>query len=673
MTLSDNEIKQIIDEFLNMTTERQYIGARYVPIFGRKDEDSILWDNTAPYEPLTIVLHQGNSYTSRQFVPIGVDISNEEFWANTGNYNAQIEQYRQETQRVQEELEMLEFYSIKPFDTVDDMVNDDDLQVGMICHTNGFHAAGDGGAAFYKITATGTANGMDVLECDDLYANLVITESYVTPEMFGAYGDGVHDDVDAINRMFVIGDSMFSFSPKTYKISNYITLGVSGITVRGNGCTIASGNKSGFVIPETTHDVEITGINFVQSFTVGSTDTPNYGINVSGPSTTALYQAYNIRILECSFTGGVFGIVATSAQNLEIGQCNFGTFIYKPSDGAGGYGILTQSCHNVFIHDCSFNDGDYNRHNVYISVSQLKTENINNSNVTIERCRFDHSAMNKQSSGAYYSSSTVAVAVRAVENFTLANCVAVEATGLVAFNSTDGATVNCNVIGCKLVRPVFIGSGIAPSEQRYGISSFSTENDATSSLFISEFVVDSPDSASYNDASVAGGTIEYCNSKPVNRFYIGNVIEATIHNIYVDHHGAITYTGTQTLNGHMYAINGGDYYAFVATGTGKTSSSFFESNLMHYTIGNTGTVGGETGKPHIRITATVDDGTITMTFTDMAEPPFAMSFESIGATPIVASVTRTDAALSANQLYIKLYSLAGAQISTGMYSRIFFN
>ena len=81
---------------------REYIGARYVPIFGRKDEDTIEWDNTDYYEPLTIVLYQGNSYTSRQFVPIGIDITNTDYWAQTGNYNAQIELYRQETQRAVE-------------------------------------------------------------------------------------------------------------------------------------------------------------------------------------------------------------------------------------------------------------------------------------------------------------------------------------------------------------------------------------------------------------------------------------------------------------------------------------------------------------------------------------------------------------------------------------------
>lgn len=75
---------------------REYIGARYVPIFGREDEDTIIWDNTKPYEPLTVVLYQGNSYTSRQYVPVGIDIDNGLYWAETGNYNAQVEQYRQE-------------------------------------------------------------------------------------------------------------------------------------------------------------------------------------------------------------------------------------------------------------------------------------------------------------------------------------------------------------------------------------------------------------------------------------------------------------------------------------------------------------------------------------------------------------------------------------------------
>lgn len=70
----------------------QYIGARYVPIFA----DPIEWNDTRQYEPLTIVQYKGASYTSKQAVPLGIPITDTAFWALTGNYNAQVEQYRQE-------------------------------------------------------------------------------------------------------------------------------------------------------------------------------------------------------------------------------------------------------------------------------------------------------------------------------------------------------------------------------------------------------------------------------------------------------------------------------------------------------------------------------------------------------------------------------------------------
>lgn len=73
---------------------RQYVGARYVPVFA----DPLEWSDTIGYEPLTVVLHEGNSYTSRQSVPVGIDIGNATYWAETGNYNAQIEAYRREVQ-----------------------------------------------------------------------------------------------------------------------------------------------------------------------------------------------------------------------------------------------------------------------------------------------------------------------------------------------------------------------------------------------------------------------------------------------------------------------------------------------------------------------------------------------------------------------------------------------
>lgn len=77
---------------------REYIGARYVPLFYDNGQGSAEWDSSVEYEPLTIVLYQGNSYTSRQFVPAGIAITNTRYWLQTGNWNSQIEEYRREVQ-----------------------------------------------------------------------------------------------------------------------------------------------------------------------------------------------------------------------------------------------------------------------------------------------------------------------------------------------------------------------------------------------------------------------------------------------------------------------------------------------------------------------------------------------------------------------------------------------
>lgn len=78
----------------------EYTGMRYVPVFADPPE----WSSANSYEPLEIVIHQGNSYTSKTFVPVGIDISDPQYWALTGNYNAQVEQYRQEVSQYSQEV-----------------------------------------------------------------------------------------------------------------------------------------------------------------------------------------------------------------------------------------------------------------------------------------------------------------------------------------------------------------------------------------------------------------------------------------------------------------------------------------------------------------------------------------------------------------------------------------
>ena len=77
-----------------------YTGMRYVPVFA----DPAEWSSANSYEPLEIVTHEGNSYTSKTFVPVGIDISDPQYWVLTGNYNAQVEQYRQEVLKLDERV-----------------------------------------------------------------------------------------------------------------------------------------------------------------------------------------------------------------------------------------------------------------------------------------------------------------------------------------------------------------------------------------------------------------------------------------------------------------------------------------------------------------------------------------------------------------------------------------
>ena len=107
-SFTPQQIEQFLQEFFDVVGARQYIGARYVPIFGRAGEDTVEWDDRAPYEPLTVVMHQGVSYVSRQYVPTGTPITDTDFWVETYRFNAQVEQYRQEVLGFSDRIDMLQ-------------------------------------------------------------------------------------------------------------------------------------------------------------------------------------------------------------------------------------------------------------------------------------------------------------------------------------------------------------------------------------------------------------------------------------------------------------------------------------------------------------------------------------------------------------------------------------
>lgn len=227
---TDDEIRQIID-VINRTKHTQYIGARYVPIFGRVNEDSIEWNNSAPYEPLTIVLHQGNSYTSRQHVPAGAEITDEQYWANTGNYNAQIEQYRQETKAAAQKAEQAMTQSDDAIRRLTAMGVDNE-QDGADFLERVERIDADATANKGALAAFGVNSPKDAENLRDHLYNAVL---------FGVDNTGTSDASATIQTLWNKHKKLY-FPAGTYKISTPITLDGEGYWVAHKGARFIADN-----------------------------------------------------------------------------------------------------------------------------------------------------------------------------------------------------------------------------------------------------------------------------------------------------------------------------------------------------------------------------------------------------------------------------------------------
>ena len=154
------------------------------------------------------------------------------------------------------------------FDTVADMKASTTLKAGDRAKTLGFHTINDGGGAIYKISESGTANEMDIIACDNLYANLMF-DGQINVKQLGAYGDDTHDDYAVINRAYTIvntnRNNIILYIPKgKYKIESQLILKHIVINCEGtldNDLTLILGaNSSG----STTTNVYIYGANDIQ-------------------------------------------------------------------------------------------------------------------------------------------------------------------------------------------------------------------------------------------------------------------------------------------------------------------------------------------------------------------------------------------------------------------------
>ena len=241
------------------------------------------------------------------------------------------------------------------FDTVADMKSSTNLIAGSFARTLGFRSANDGGGATYKISDSGVANEMDVIAVGALYANLVLP-SIATPEMFGTYGDGVHDDTDYLKRCFAVAKNI-KFG-KDYVITNRIDV-LSGTVVDGNYHTVTNNTAVNFFRADTQKGITFRNLNLIGDDTLSMAQN---GINIISSSEVLIE---NVNIKDTGGDGVAFGSCtncvlrnAVLSNNLlsAIGyNSNYIVFenvnVYKPRFQ---FGIQFKSCQhssmsNIFV------------------------------------------------------------------------------------------------------------------------------------------------------------------------------------------------------------------------------------------------------------------------------------------------------------------------------------
>lgn len=327
---------------------RQYIGARYVPlVFGD-------WVSGRAYEPLTIVTYNNSSYTSKKDVPtnIGNPFENPEYWALTGNYNAQVTQYAELVQQYRGEVTALD-------GRVDDVEGDITSLGGRIDDTND--------------DVTALANRLTQSS-----ANIIIVgagHEYTKPSDAVAYA---RQHCSATNRYLIF------VLPGEY--TDYITLQTNpGIDIIGYGATI----KSAVAYPNAPLYTSGTGTFVGLTFEYTGTDT-NYGCHIEHNAGNEAYNGYT-RFVDCHFKSSYhgIGIGMTGGSTVEMINCVAettdlegtrtnvaGLYLHNRAENADKQTFIARGCKFIGYHDIRIDDAcNYWGATGYTSELELKFTN----------------------------------------------------------------------------------------------------------------------------------------------------------------------------------------------------------------------------------------------------------------------------------------------------------
>ena len=205
----------------------------------------------------------------------------------------------------------------KTYPSVASMKADTGLTDGQLVQTESYWDKQYGGSAYYDIVSS-TSLTVDEGKCiqldNGLYAELHPINDTVTVNQFGAYGDGGHDDAEAIQLALNARYENVTFESEKYKFGATIKLSTDNVYVIGNNATL---------------------------FWDETIKTPWEQIIISG---TSQKHINNICIMNLNFENGNISVIEDPGESMQI---------------RGSY------CDNIEINNCKFNiyeiDGNKNK------------------------------------------------------------------------------------------------------------------------------------------------------------------------------------------------------------------------------------------------------------------------------------------------------------------------
>lgn len=275
------------------------------------------------------------------------------------------------------------------------MKADTALKEGKYVTTLGYYEVGDGGAATYQIVNDSALDdgGTTHVLSNNMRAKLIVN-NYVTPEMFGCYGDKTHDDTASFLKAINSQNKIKGVYKKTYKIDKIITtekLDISDCNIYSEPFQSETDVKFLFRIWST--NAKFKNCTFSSEFRYTPVINIINGLNQGTASNViALRCERGCEILNCNFNN-IYGIDSrgeTNVINCKFSEAEIGIFTKTDKD------VTIENCKFVMNRLCN----SFYYHALYIQASgRFIANNIMVSEINEGRCGDHFHFFNISSSG----------------------------------------------------------------------------------------------------------------------------------------------------------------------------------------------------------------------------------------------------------------------------------